>query len=162
MVGPLGKLGMPLSKQVPFKLATIQDIPELLSLCEQAHKESPHELRLDREQIFSSLHEIIEKGVIICYVQDNRIVGLIGGITTFTIMSLEKVGAELLWFVHPDYRRSRNALKLLTAFEYWCWSQDCKAITLGNMPNDSFEATKKFYTRKGYKLIEMAYMKRIR
>lgn len=157
MVGQLGK-----HRMLPFRLATLQDIPVLVKLCEEAHKESPHRLRFDKEQVEASIFQVIQTGVIICYIVNGQVVGMIGGITTLTTMSLEKIGAELLWFIHPDYRKSREPLKLITAFEYWCWSKGCAAVTLSNMVNDSYERVGKVYERKGYRLVEQSYMKSLK
>lgn len=145
-----------------LRLATSEDLPALLLLVMEAQKETPFNLPFSAERVLQVLNELLQNGIVICYIRNDQIAGLICGLTTYTPASLELIAAELLWYVHPDHRKSRGALKLMDAFEYWAWTKGCSAVTIGNIANTKMDATGKLYERKGYRLVEQSYMKNLK
>jgi GNAT superfamily N-acetyltransferase len=145
-----------------LKLATPEDLPVIVGLVSMAQKDLAYKLPFSPERVLQVLTEVLKQGVIICLTVETNIVGVFIALKTVTVTSMEPVAAELLWYVLPDYRKSRGALELLAAFEYWAREvAKVGVITMSNMTNTSAEMTNKLYLRRGYKLSEQTYFKRV-
>ena len=160
MGGPLGKPRMP---QYNLKLGTEADLLEVIDRVEEAFREAPYNLPFSSERTEQVLRDVLKNGVIICLLNEHtQIVGVFIALRTILATSLEPVASELLWYVHPAYRKSRGALELLAAFEYWATEvAKVGTLILGNMQNNFSEKTHRLYLRKGYQLAEQTYVKKV-
>jgi GNAT superfamily N-acetyltransferase len=72
-----------------------------------------------------------------------------------SLFSPHKTATEIGWYVSPDERGKEAGKQLLEAFEYWAQKVGCKYITMISLD----DRVGKFYEKKGYSLLERAYMK---
>jgi GNAT superfamily N-acetyltransferase len=108
-------------------------------------------------QTIESLLRDRNKGIVILYIMNDKPVGLIGGLTSEMIFSHDLVASELFWWVDPNFR-SRKALSLKEAFEYWARRVGAKYVAMGALPSQG-EKVARFYERTGYKNLENSYLK---
>jgi len=144
-----------------LKLATLDDLPDVVRLAEAFAHESPYASETitgEIEQFAKDLLRDPTKGIVVLYVKDGKPVGLIGGIITKMLMSQSLIATELMWYVEPEHRGSRKSLALKEAFEFWGRKMGAKFIAMSSLlqSNPSIE---RYYDRTGYKLQEKAYLK---
>lgn len=69
----------------------------------------------------------------------------------------EPVAMEMFWFVQPESRGA--GLKLLDEFERWAANRGAKRITMVHLTQLAPEVLRKLYLRKGYREIEVHFVK---
>jgi len=67
------------------------------------------------------------------------------------------VATEMAWWVNPDKRKSNIGRDLLEAFEFWAKKVGADMVHMVSLD----DSVGKFYEKKGYKLLERAYIKAI-
>lgn len=67
------------------------------------------------------------------------------------------VATEMAWWVNPDKRKSNVGRDLLEAFEFWAKKVGADMVHMVSLD----DSVGKFYEKKGYKLLERAYIKAI-
>lgn len=81
--------------------------------------------------------------------------GMLAATANKFVFGTEYVATELAWWVAPDKRKSNIGSELLEAFEYWAYKIGCSKVVMVSLDDD----IGKFYEKKGYSLVERAYMK---
>lgn len=120
-------------------------------------------LPLDLEKIAVGTKELIEAGVdtsvLILSMDGEEAVGLLG-IKAFVLPVNDlKIAQEILWWVEPEYRKSRRGLELYMAGEYWAKKVGCSLMQM--VSQETFPEVEVFYERKGYRKAEQAWIKEL-
>jgi GNAT superfamily N-acetyltransferase len=87
------------------------------------------------------------------------IVGMLGIALTPLPVSGELAGVELFWWLDPQWRRGRLALRLLETGEAWARAQG--AIWLQMIQPIGNDRLAEFYRRRGYIALETIHQKRL-
>ncbi len=145
-----------------IRLATVEDYDQVKELSKELHKISPYsELTFSKKKFdiwFDLAITDMSKATILVAEEDEKLVGIIGGVITEMTLYDATVTAEAVWYVKPEYRSSWLAIYLFKAYEYWS-----KEIVKADFCMSGSVSTKdltKFYKRYGYTHTETAYMKR--
>lgn len=150
-----------------LKLATIDDIDRLIVAAHKAYTVSPY-LKLvtfDPNRITTMIHTLVNLGYnhsIILYAEDNDtkgIIGILAATSTFTLVGLEPIAAELMWWVSPEAKKTRLALQLVKGLEFWARKLKLTGIAMSNMENNYTKSTEKFYSILGYRRTESTFFK---
>jgi len=91
--------------------------------------------------------------------EEDTLVGFLAGAINTTLFSNDVTGIELGWYLQPESRDGRTALKLLKAFEEWCVDKGCRHISIADI--DTLQSLAPLYERKGYRLTEKTYVKEL-
>ena len=141
-----------------MKIATIDDLPEILSMS-MKFMESTGYTKYSDEQTISNLIEAIVTGR-----QDTMIillkpgVGFLAGQASPFVFGQGSIASEIAWWINEDQRKTGAGSELVEAFEYWAENvAHCNLISLTGLDDN----IGKFYEKKGYKLYERAYMKEL-
>lgn len=94
--------------------------------------------------------------------ENNQIVGFISGIVHEYFFSNRKRVSDLGFFVLPEYRGSRVALKLVKLLESWAIEKKADELHLGQTTGLDIDKTKKFYERLGFKTVGFNTVKHLR
>lgn len=94
--------------------------------------------------------------------ENNQIVGFISGIVHEYFFSNRKRVSDLGFFVLPEYRGSRVALKLVKLLEAWAIEKNANELHLGQTTGLEIDKTKKFYERLGFKTVGFNTVKHLR
>lgn len=105
----------------------------------------------NKEQI--RLMTLIPNGVVFLAQLDNKLIGFIAGMTQRYFFSDRQKSTDMGFFVLPEYRGSRAALRLIHAFEEWSIEKGVDDICIGQTTAVDIEKTQKFYTHLGYKTV---------
>jgi hypothetical protein len=73
----------------------------------------------------------------------------------------EIVAGEVAWFVLPAYRHKSKAIKMLFAFEKWA-KENARADYVSMAHTTVMSNLEKTYTRLGYTLKELSYVKALK
>lgn len=99
------------------------------------------------------------KIIILACDTQNKPIGLIVGAKTQMYFSDVEFAGELIWWVDEEYRRSRAAIDLFKAFEFWSKKVGAEVVTVV----DTVQTTPltNFYMRNGYHLAESVFIKEL-
>lgn len=151
-----------------IKIATLEDLDVLQDMCERFHLESPYSfLQVNnlkvRESISSVLNQEKTQGIVLLgYNLKEEPLGMVAGLRIEPLFSREPIASELVWYIKPEFRGSRESLRLLQAFEYWARHvAKVKMIQLACLSSLNPEKVGKLYNRMGYVKHEEAYIKEL-
>jgi hypothetical protein len=82
-------------------------------------------------------------------------VGILAATAEPMLFNKTKIACELIWWIEPEFRRSRAAEKMRQAYEFWAKKVGCTSCSVV----DHEDTLDKYYTRKGYERRETAYLK---
>ena len=150
-----------------LKLANSSDTDRLIVAAHKAYTVSPYIslVTFDPERITTMIHSLINLGVnhsMILYAEDNDtgdIIGILAATSTFTLVGLEPIAAELMWWVSEDAKKTRLALQLVKGLEFWARKLKLSGIAMSNMENNYTKSTEKFYSILGYRRTESTFFK---
>lgn len=143
-----------------LKIGGIEDLDTIVEMCERFHENSVY---ADTDFSYSKVRDTIrtillgDKTKGICILSEN---GMIIGVVSELLFGTDTISSELAWWVSPEARGTRQALKLIEAYEYWAKNiakvSYCQMALLGEEPR-----LQKLYNRRGYKITEQAFMKEL-
>ena len=88
------------------------------------------------------------------------VIGMVAGVKAPMIMNNDHlVGAELAWWVEPDYRKTSAGLKLLKFAEKLAKEAGVKMWSMMLLESSEPEKVAKIYAKMGYKPVERTYLK---
>lgn len=87
------------------------------------------------------------------------ITGALGAVLCPSLTSGKLMAVESFWFVIPQYRG--HGIRLLDAFEKWGESRGATMLCMIHLSNLQPDALKSLYERRGYREIEVNYLKEL-
>ena len=132
-----------------IRKASVLDISAITYMLNTMHKET--ELNVSTINTFKmvdKINEIIHTGIVLVAIQDNKLVGSIGGTTSSDWWSEEKHLSDLWFYVYKDARKSDIAKNLITDFIKIGKEAKLK-IRLGHIFSGDVDRKDKFYERLG-------------
>lgn len=152
------------------RVATLNDIPELLVLLREFFDMSPFkDFAFSEEKVRILLeYAIIDPKtaiVIVSVDDDGHVQGLIAGRTDTAPFSDAKTALELAWFIRPAFRKGSRAFELFDAFEAWARAVDADYTYYGNLkelPDVNDDLIDRFYKHRGCRPVERGYIKRLK
>ena len=135
----------------PFALP---DIHEILALGEKMHRETQyHNLEFDKHTAANSIYEQVIKpdtGFGMLAVDGAIPVGMIAGFYTGAYFSRDRIAIDQVWYVLPEYRGSRTAIKLFKMYEAWAIEKECSTISMSVSSGLAVDKTHDMMRRLGY------------
>lgn len=91
---------------------------------------------------------------------EDRPVGVIAAAAIVPDFSEDRIATEFVWWVDAEYRKSRRALELLNAYEFWAKNvARCKLWHMALFETEDRDAIAKLYERKHYVPTEQTFIK---
>jgi GNAT superfamily N-acetyltransferase len=144
-----------------IRLATPVDLTDLCNMVAHFAKTYPAP-SFDYGKTVAVFHEMIEAPEGVVFIADiGHPVGCLMGRTHEWIFSREKVAAELLWWVDPEYRRTTIASDLQSAFNEWAVLEGADILQMSMATTDQSPLIDRFYRRQGFMHTESHYLKRL-
>lgn len=145
---------------VDLKIATLDDINNIMVLCRHFYEESGYPLEYDDNSTEEFIRQTLKDPSSVIVMLDD--VGMIIGKASYLPFSKDKISTELAWYLHPFYRQGKDSLKLIKAYEYWAKNiQGCKYTQMACIKDLKGDTVGKLYERLGYKPVESAYIKEL-
>jgi len=134
-----------------MKLATDEDIPQLLDILRSFHKETIYFdlVEFDEESLTETCESLIKNGFIL--MDDYSAIGII--IFPLFFNKNYKMAQEVFWYAKPEHRG--KGAELLEKAEELCKEYQVNCIAMLSL-NDKLD---QFYERNDYQLNEKSFLK---
>lgn len=144
-----------------IRLATEEDIFDILVLAREFSKEAPVTHKWDREKTETFIRSAIVSPASEIFVleQDGLLVGSLVAAIHQMYMSHKTLATELAWFVSKEYRGKKGSLLLVKTFEKWAKDNGADFSVVCDI--SGLSELEKLYTRLDYKKSETTYMKEL-
>lgn len=147
-------------------LGTPDYLDDVLLLCQTFYDESPYAgVGIEEGKVKDTLLQFLSgcnsNTVCILLLDDSgTAVGVLLGYTNQLPFSSDKIAADLVWYVHPSYRKTLGSVKMRKAFEFWAKNiAGARFIQMVSVNNDVSHKVQKHYKKNGYDLMEFVYLK---
>ena len=150
-----------------IRLATEKDYDDVLRMSKSFFEASTYNRltytsdgieNLFNEYLKSDKTEII---VLVLVNESDEPIGMLVGAKSVPFFTTEFIASELAWWVDPEYRKTRQSIDLVKAYEVWAKKVGCSVVTMANIPTLNGEKIGKLYEKLGYFKNEVSYMKEI-
>lgn len=111
-------------------------------------------------KLVESAVDFPENYYLIALLYDEQIVGLLGGVKHTPAFSFNEIASEVIWYIKPEHRGSKLAIKMVKQFEEWANEQGAKYVSMVSQSNSDVDPSN-LYERLGYKLSEKTYTKEL-
>lgn len=146
-----------------LRLATEQDLPDILRMAKRFHEVSPYRgLTFSEEtsmKLFEKYLEDKKSVIIILSEQDGKARGMVIGLSFNTMFSEDRVSTEVAWWMDEEYRKTRDSLLLISAYEDWSKRNGSKMTQVAML--DELTDLTNFYTRQGFRPAEKSFIKEV-
>ena len=130
------------------------DIPETVNLAYEMHQESAFSrFRFSPEKMAVNLSAAVtHPNETFCHVMvaDGKVVGALFGYISEFLFGPDLIASDFGWFVLPEYRGSRSAVKLLKNFQAWAKANGAKEVAMGISTDVMPEKTGALLQKLGY------------
>ena len=142
-----------------IRLATEEDIFDLLVLTKNFMKEAGGFFRFSKDKVETFLKTSLgnSDSVVIVAEHDGQVVGMLIGLVTEHPFIKTRIATEVGFYVSPEQRGGRKALRLAKAFEEWAASKGAEDLVLGDVK--TIKDLSGFYAKLGYSPTEGLYVK---
>jgi|TARA_R100001086_G_scaffold91284_2_gene45169 RimJ/RimL family protein N-acetyltransferase len=141
-----------------IRAATLEDVPTLVSMVRQFAAESYYQtvITVQEDQIASLVTSLIERDDALLMVSErDQVTGMIGMVVYPHPLSDELVSAEVFWWMNPERRGGRDALRLMRSAEAWVTQRGARwTHMIAPTPRVGM-----FFERLGYTPLEVHYTK---
>ena len=131
------------------------DIPETVELARKFVEESAFSrFTFSHEKMAANLSlAITHPHIAFCHVveHEGKLVGALVGYISEFFFGPDLIASDSGWFVLPEYRGSRSAVRLLKNFEKWAKANGAKEVAMGVSTDVSPEKTGALLQKLGYK-----------
>lgn len=132
------------------------DVPAIVAMGARfIDAEYPGAIRFSAEGIGTLARNLIAGGGVVLVAEAIAPVGMMALSTYLHPMSGERIATEIVWWMDPDARGGRAALKLFAAGEAWAREQGAVKLQM-IAPSDKVG---QFYERLGFERIEVHYQR---
>ena len=132
-----------------IRKASVLDISAIIYMLNTMHKETEINVStINSFKLVNKVNEIIHTGIVLVAVQDNKLVGSIGGTISSDWWSEEKHLSDVWFYVYKNARKSNIAKNLIVDFIKIGKEAKLK-IRLGHIFSGDVDRKDKFYERLG-------------
>jgi len=110
-----------------------------------------HDAKPER-QIIWNIHKNPDVAIFVA-TKENKIIGFIAGVIGPYFFSTKKRVSDIGFYVIPECRGSRAALRLLSTLEGWAKDNNVADVCIGQTTAVNMEKTQQFYNRLGYNTV---------
>lgn len=137
-----------------IRAATQEDVPLILDLGEQLHRESPRWSRIPfvRERAETMIRGLIaiDDGVVFVAEVDGQVVGGIAGVIEQHWASTARVAHEVSFFMDREHRGGFSACRLICALRAWGEIRGAAWLHVGTSTGVDPEMTARLYEKLGF------------
>ena len=153
--------GTHVSSHAPVRRATPADTPVIDTLLRAMGRESPiyRTMPIDDRKLADYIAKAIRSGdhAVLLHESSAGIDGIYIGMLVQQFFTFEITAMDVLFYVRPERRGSRAAVRLFRAFKAWAKARGAKAIQVGTMTGIDPARTAKFYRGMGLNEIGGVY-----
>jgi GNAT superfamily N-acetyltransferase len=140
---------------VEIRCLEYADIPETVELARKFVAESAFSrFQFSPEKMAVNLSlAITHPHIAFCHVveHDEKLVGALLGYISEFFFGSDLIASDSGWFILPEYRGSRSAVRLLKNFQAWAKANGAKEVAMGVSTDVNPEKTGALLQKLGYK-----------
>ena len=126
------------------------DVPELYDMLTDMHSQTVlPDSPMKKDKVINMIILAITRGVVYVATEKNKILGLIGGMSTSDWWSTDEYLGDLWFYVFPEHRKSNIAIKLVKTFINYGKEVKLK-IKLGSVYSGDLRRKDNFFNRLGF------------
>lgn len=134
---------------------------EFFELCQSMVAEAEFkDAEPDKEIIWDMYSD--SNGVVFLAEKDGKFIGFIAGVVQRYFFSKRQRACDMGFYVLPEHRGSRAAIRLIKTFEYWAQEMGVEEIAIGQTTAVDIEKTLRFYAHLGYKVVGFNTVKHLK
>jgi GNAT superfamily N-acetyltransferase len=139
---------------VEIRRANDDDIPAIIGLGLEMKTEAPTYSMMDFDE--AKIEELLRSkimadvGGVFLAEKDGVAVGMFIGLVIPHYFGHQKVANDLCFFVSKVHRGGTTGVRLIKAFEEWCWSVGADTLRFSVSTNVSPDRTLKLFLKMGY------------
>jgi GNAT superfamily N-acetyltransferase len=109
-----------------------------------------------------SYTDFVNRGIggMLLAISENKVIGGLGYLIANDIHCGKKYAVESFWFMLPEYRG--GGIRLLARFEEIARERDCEECAMIHLSDSFPERLEHLYIRRGYRMVEKHYIKRLK
>lgn len=140
------------TKGYTIRQGDTDDIPAMVALGREMHKESPRFKGMDYsdEKLMSLGHSIADQGGMFIAEYDGKIIGMMVGFVSEHFFGHDLMANDLAFYVDKEHRGGTIGFRLLRKFEAWAKLNGAKVVTLGISTGIEAKRTGELYRRMDY------------
>ena len=142
-----------------IRLCEKTDFASIKKLLKEFHEEALKEYGLKCEEglMENAIKENFANALVL--IVDDEVVGVIAGKIVDYPLQTQQIFQEMIFYIQ---KKSRGyGRQLLSAMENWCREKNIGQIVMVLMGNSNANTMDKWYTRCGYKKLEVQYIKNL-
>lgn len=157
-------------ERATLRPARQDDIPAIITLCADAHKESPRYrlMTFDADKIDATLRGLIgttatgPSGFVNVIVKGEDHVAVMVGVMQDQLFGPDLTAREVFLYVAPEHRKSlaRYNMRLIAAFERWGAANGAVEFVCGSSTGVATKAAQRMYEFMGYGSFSFSMVKR--
>jgi GNAT superfamily N-acetyltransferase len=149
-----------------LKLGTWDHYGAILDMIYKFGKDAYPQFELEDHKIAELVRTFLEDSgtshiIILACDDDNQPVGMVAGACHETMFNSERLAHEMMWWMEPEFRTSKIALELQSAFEFWAKKVGATWVQMSSVETEYADRLDKFYKRKGFVPLERGYLKKV-
>lgn len=119
--------------------------------------------RFNADNFISTIVSLFDSGNLFCFAisEGGEFNGAIGGIVHPDLTSGDKVAMEVFWFMKPEVRSGRDALRLFDSYEQEAKARGCRRVMMVTICGLNDDRISELYKRRGYTEFERHFIKEI-
>ena len=155
---------MPKTEDYSIDLANEEDVIDLVILGKEFAKEAQVGfLGWSNDKVSRSLSDAIARDDFLVVVMRHRTeaVGMLVAFVTPCFFSDAMQAVEIVWYATPEHRGTKGAHRMVEHYEKWAKEAGAVCTNLSNLDILKADRVRKLYERKGYRLTENTFIKRL-
>jgi len=142
---------------IEIRRASIFDCSSIYAMLCKMHEEAEFELgAIDSKKLSETVLSVMNSGVVFLAVENDQVVGSIGGLFTSEWWSEEIIFGDLWFYVYKDKRSTTAGIGLIKKF---IEAGNGMKIKLGHVYNGDLDRKDKFYESLGLQKAGSTYVK---
>lgn len=149
---------------ISIRLLDVNDVAAMLPLAHEFYNQGDLPGSVKDDVFVKTWRAFISQGVgyVVAAFDGNELVGCIGGVIVPDSNDGEIFANEMFWFVSQKHRGSRLSLKLFDEYERVAKQYGAVRISMVHLANDTSEKLSNLYQRRGYRPVEVHYVKEVK
>jgi len=145
--------------------ATQNDVLDTVLAVKQFCKEIPHPAwhKFNTNKVNSLVSQLIEidHGFVKIVTHEGEVVGALVAVLSDIPINDLIFAQELMFWIEPEHRKGKTALKLVDEYTEWATKAGCNFIRLSELDNVLGGKAGLLFKRKGFEPLETAYVKEV-
>jgi N-acetylglutamate synthase-like GNAT family acetyltransferase len=141
-------------------------LEELKILCKfaKAFADSANAGKFEEKVFLSFIDNMLKskKGQVFMLEKEGKVVGMLGVYACQVFYNSNLRVQEIFWWVDPEYRNSKDSVKLFNKVEEWAKNIGADEVMVSSTTTMKVNELERFYTKKGFRKMDITYIRSLK